>query len=236
MRRNGILVHWGNGKVARINKDGTIDKRYKAGKELKGERKPTRKKTAKRTTKKKSSTEINKFGVVVATFAMSVIPGAMLGDWFVYNTAQPYQNARPFDSNDSLVPEYTQLPNEPKEYNLDNLGGIKEYMRDTFKGNYQLACKIMYGESHGNPGHVNATKFEHSVGLFQINLAEEYGFGWKVHWDKVPGSGLAEKTIWLQNPKNNIDLAYEMSSGGTSWGAWSAYTSGSYAKFTEECK
>jgi len=119
--------------------------------------------------------------------------------------------------------------------NPRTLDEIKNYIRYKFGENYQVACMIAYGEGLLT-NWVDKTPLEYSVGIFQINLAGAYGHGWKVHWDKVQGETLEEKTAWLLVPKNNVDLAYTMSKGGTDWGQWSAYTNGSYKKFAEECK
>lgn len=112
---------------------------------------------------------------------------------------------------------------------------IKDYMRYKFGDNYSTACMVAYGESLRSNS-INSSPVEYSVGIFQINLAGAYGHGWKVHWDKVPGETLQEKTDWLQIPKNNVDLAYRMSKGGTDFDQWVAFTNGSYLNFKENCK
>jgi hypothetical protein len=73
-------------------------------------------------------------------------------------------------------------------------------------------------------------KGECSIGLFQINLAEDGCKGRKVHWDKAEGETLEEKIAWLKVPANNIKVArqiYEESG----FKPWSTYTNGSYQNF-----
>jgi len=119
--------------------------------------------------------------------------------------------------------------------NFQYVQEVKAYMRYKFKDNYKTACMVAYGESLGNRYGINSSPVEYSVGTFQINLADNYGQGRKIHWDKVPGSSLKEKTDWLQNPINNIDLAFTMSDGGTNWFAWSAFTNKSYLRHADKC-
>lgn len=73
-------------------------------------------------------------------------------------------------------------------------------------------------------------KGECSIGLFQINLAEDACRGKKVHWDKVPGETLEEKIAWLKVPENNIKIAREIYEA-RGFKPWSTYTSGSYKNF-----
>lgn len=111
-----------------------------------------------------------------------------------------------------------------------------EYIKHVFGKNWETACMVAYGESLRNTKGINSSPVEYSVGVFQINLARGYGLGEKVHWDKVQGSTLEEKTEWLQNWKNNIDLAHVMSNGGTNWGQWSAFSNSSYLLHEGACK
>jgi len=79
-----------------------------------------------------------------------------------------------------------------------------------FKWDCQLAIAIAKCESGLNNQAVLSSKVEHSVGLFQINLAKNYGQGKYVHWDKAQGNTLGEKQMWLENPENNIEVAYRI--------------------------
>lgn len=81
-----------------------------------------------------------------------------------------------------------------------------------------------------DPFAVNSTEIEHSVGLFQINLAKDYGNGKHVHWDKVPGENLKEKELWLQNPYNNALIARQIYNG-QGLHAWSVYNDGKYKTY-----
>ena len=70
-----------------------------------------------------------------------------------------------------------------------------------------LAIKIAKCESSLNNLAINLTGADHSVGLFQINIAGSLA-------KNRPTEG------WLLNYKNNIDYAYQMSKGGTDWSPW----------------
>jgi hypothetical protein len=118
--------------------------------------------------------------------------------------------------------------------NPQTLEEKKDYIRYKFGDNYQLACAVAYGEGLRSNG-TNSSPVEYSVGTFQINLAEDYGHGSKVHWDKVGGNNLDEKEAWLQVPKNNIDLAFVMSSGGEDFNQWGAFSDGSYLEYLGDC-
>lgn len=93
-----------------------------------------------------------------------------------------------------------------------------------------LAIAISKCESGLRSQALLSSKVEHSVGLFQINLAKNYGQGKHVHWDKAQGYSLEEKQAWLENPENNIGVAYKI------WQAqgfrpWSCFTSLKFEKY-----
>ncbi len=107
---------------------------------------------------------------------------------------------------------------------------IDAYIKHIFGKDAKIALAVNRGEC--NPANkkyphcLNVSEIEHSVGLFQINLITP-GTGKKVHWDKVPGKTLEEKEHFLQDPMNNVLIAYKIFKD-SGWQAWSAYTNGSY--------
>lgn len=117
---------------------------------------------------------------------------------------------------------------------------VKAYLRSIFGSKANLAWAIAQNECNSsrkewpvcvNSWGDNPNRGEHSVGLFQINIARAEGKGAKVHWDKIPaGNTLGEKEVWLSDWKNNILTAYVVSQGGMNWTPWSAYLSGAYRK------
>ena len=257
MNRKPIIMGSNPTKIAmRYNKDGTLDRRYKmarriiaegkeeywdavpiSGKALpKVQKKATKKSNigarARRKAKNKSLPIYERAVYwIVGAFLTYIIflapmPHSKGMDASLYKTAYA-GGERVIESNLEASRVYLENPR--------TLDEIKNYIRYKFGENYQVACMIAYGEGLLT-NWVDKTPLEYSVGIFQINLAGAYGHGWKVHWDKVQGETLEEKTAWLLVPKNNVDLAYTMSKGGTDWGQWSAYTNGSYKKFAEECK
>lgn len=79
------------------------------------------------------------------------------------------------------------------------------------------------------PGCVLSTKVEHSVSVFQINIAKEQGKGPWVHWAKIPGETLEEKQEWLGSPFNATLVAFKIySDSGNKFTAWSGYNNGCY--------
>jgi hypothetical protein len=116
---------------------------------------------------------------------------------------------------------------------------VQAYLKQIFGSKWKIAWAVAQNECNSKrkewPVCVNSwgtqNTGEHSVGMFQINLARGEGKGAKVHWDKIPaGNTLGEKEVWLGNWKNNILTAYVVSQGGTNWNPWTAYTSGAYLK------
>lgn len=98
------------------------------------------------------------------------------------------------------------------------------------KDDYRIAYAIANAESHLHPDRVHSDEHEHSVGLFQINIAKNNGEGPWVHWSKIPGNDLQEKTEWLQDPDNNILMA-KFIYGSSGWWPWSVFKSGAYKIF-----
>lgn len=118
---------------------------------------------------------------------------------------------------------------------------IMKEIVNVFGDDAPRAIAVAKAESGLNPNRENKGKAgslpkipnykgECSIGLFQINLASDGCSGHKVHWNKVPGNNLEEKIAWLKVPENNIKFAYEelYLPQGKKFGAWSAFTNGSY--------
>lgn len=107
-----------------------------------------------------------------------------------------------------------------------------------FGSQWKIAIAVAEAECNSNrkdwPRCINSwgetsTTGEYSVGWGQINLARMGGKGNKVHWDKIPGDSLSQKTLWLQDPENNLFAMHLVWLGrGKSFSAWSAFTSGNY--------
>lgn len=117
---------------------------------------------------------------------------------------------------------------------------IIEYIVEVFGEDSVKALGIAKAESGFNPnkegihraGHYSWSsptyKGECSIGLFQINLAEDGCEGKWVHASKVPGKTFQEKIDWLKVPENNIMFAKENIFDNSGWSPWSTYTNGSY--------
>ena len=73
-------------------------------------------------------------------------------------------------------------------------------------GEAVMAASIAMAESGGNPNAISPTN---DYGLWQIN-----------------GSHGAQATL---NPLGNAEAAVSISGNGSSWGAWTTYTSGAYS-------
>jgi hypothetical protein len=217
-----IAISAGGNVMFRLNKDGTLDQRYAAGKRFArydAERGIISKKIKKQARKRRVQRKVNKgIGWLEKLLGISMMVGAVVllicdfskgGDASLFRTASAKEPA-------SVSYEVTGK----KAYleNPQTLAEIKDYMRFKFGGNYQVACMVAYGESLRNPKATSSKPLECSTGVFQINIKDGYCLGNKVHWDKVVGASLEDKIAWLQNPKNNIDLAYKMSDKGTNWG------------------
>lgn len=109
---------------------------------------------------------------------------------------------------------------------------IEEKILEVFGDEGDLMIAIMKAEHRGtvNSTAVNSTEVEHSVGLFQINLADGFGNGRHIHWDKVKGETLREKEDWLKVPKNNIAVA-KIIRDAQGLSAWSVYLNGLYKTY-----
>lgn len=70
----------------------------------------------------------------------------------------------------------------------------------------------MLAESGGNCSAISRTN---DYGCFQINAPSH------PQWT----------TDQLLNYQTNIDAAFQVSSGGTNWNAWTTFTSGAYLKY-----
>lgn len=121
-------------------------------------------------------------------------------------------------------------PEEPgREPREEFENEYEEVIYKVFGEDYEIMYAIAQAEHAGtiNPKAVNSTEVEHSVGLFQINLAKEYGNGKRVHWDKVPGDTLEEKEEWLTDPYNNAVIA-RVIRASSGLNAWSVYKNDRY--------
>lgn len=81
----------------------------------------------------------------------------------------------------------------------------------------QIASAVAMGESGGdtnalNPGHGGS---EYSVGLWQINLLAHPQY----------------TEAQMKDPLQNAKAMYAISSGGTNWNPWGAYTNGRYLSY-----
>lgn len=104
---------------------------------------------------------------------------------------------------------------------------INTYMKTIFGENYNMAHAVQQVEcSDRNPAYPKCINrnlpIEYSCGIFQINI--------KAHWNKIPvGKTYQEKCDYLNNPYNNILVAYKIFSD-QGFQPWSGYTSGRYLK------
>lgn len=105
----------------------------------------------------------------------------------------------------------------------------EEVIYKVFGEDYEIMYAIAQAENGGNlrSDAVNSTEVEHSVGLFQINIAKKYGQGKRVHWDKIPGDTLEEKEEWLKDPENNAVIA-RVIRASSGLNAWSVYKNERY--------
>lgn len=93
----------------------------------------------------------------------------------------------------------------------------------------RILAAVAYPESSYNTEAELITPYEHSVGLFQINM--------KAHWDKlIRWTGSRDPAVWrkwLMNPENNIFAAAEVyKSQGL--GAWTVYKKGTYIPYLDK--
>lgn len=232
MTKDTIILYYSGAKL-RYNKDGSIDKRYKRGKEM-----LSRTDGVVRVGKSIPRRRIKKRKEKVWERVLEWVGGLF---YAIVLIASIFKRET-FDASLFITP--TPRPVSALEFNLESkkaylenpvtIEETKDYMRYKFGDNYKVACMVAYSEGLVS-NRVNSTPYERSVGTFQINLADNFGQGTRIHWNKVPGETLEAKEAWLKVRKNNIDLAYKMSKGGTDWHQWSGYTNGSYLKHEEKC-
>jgi hypothetical protein len=121
-------------------------------------------------------------------------------------------------------------------------GGSREaYMRmlytQGFRGkSLETAFAVSMAESHLDPGATGDVKLQDakwgpSYGLFQIRSLK--------HWQNYDGKGSHDQYrdgSRLRDPKYNIRAAWEKSSHGKSWKAWSTYTGGQFIKYLDDAQ
>jgi hypothetical protein len=86
-----------------------------------------------------------------------------------------------------------------------------------------LVARIAMGESSGNPTAFNGVGRDQSYGLMQINMLGEMGP------ERRSQFGISSNEE-LNDPLTNMKAAHAIYKQ-QGWGAWGAYTNGSYAKF-----
>lgn len=90
-----------------------------------------------------------------------------------------------------------------------------------------VAVAVALAESGGNPSAHNATPPDDSYGLWQINMLGNLGPARRATFGLNSNSQLFDPAV-------NAKAALAISSGGTSWGAWSTYTNGAYRAHLDE--
>ena len=106
----------------------------------------------------------------------------------------------------------------------------KDFIKETFGDEWEVAYAIAMAESHMNPDRVHKDDIEWSIGLFQINIRKGNGEGAKVHWDKIPGDTGEEKEAWLKVPENNI-LTAKFIYGSSGFYPWTVFKNGVYLDY-----
>lgn len=111
---------------------------------------------------------------------------------------------------------------------------IKESIKEAFGKDWRVAYAIALAEHSGSidPMAINSTEVENSVGVFQINIARNFGNGAWVHWNKIPGDTLEEKEEWLKDIDNNVMMA-RFIYGTSGFSQWATYKNGKYKEFLE---
>jgi len=94
----------------------------------------------------------------------------------------------------------------------------------------RTATAIAKAESNLNPNAMLVSAVECSVGVYQINLADNYCNGKWIHANSVPGDTIEAKIEWLKEPDNNIALAKRIYNE-QGFHPWSTFTSGSYRRY-----
>lgn len=130
----------------------------------------------------------------------------------------------------------TSLVNSSPDFTAHGIpgGNAASYMKmlyaQGFRGRaLQTAFAVSMAESHGNPsahGDINLqdAKWGPSIGLFQIRSLKD----WK-KYDNPNRDGSR-----LNNPKYNIQAAWNISHGGKNWKPWSTYTGGEYVRYLDD--
>jgi hypothetical protein len=154
-------------------------------------------------------------------YASDEVPGEQVPTETASPTASPTPTAR---VEKAVVATSTPRPVE----HVDKT--IQEQIEEVFGQEASLALAIFRCESGLNPKALKSDNIEHSVGIAQINIASHRGRGKKVHWAKVPGETVEEKTAWLMESSNNIKTAKRIQSK-SGWGAWSTFKNGCYKKY-----
>jgi hypothetical protein len=88
---------------------------------------------------------------------------------------------------------------------------------------------IAMAESSNNPRAHNpdATTGDNSYGLFQINMLDKPGY--MMGQERRQRWGIENEDLW--DPETNVDIAVQMSRGGTKFEDWSVFNSGKYLEF-----
>jgi len=109
---------------------------------------------------------------------------------------------------------------------------LKVQMKAVFGSEWRIAYAVAEAECNSRrvewPKCKLSWEKEHSIGWFQINIAQEEGYGKKVHWDKIPGQTLEQKEAWLNDPFNNIIMANVIKERSNGFTDWTAFTNGNY--------
>lgn len=129
----------------------------------------------------------------------------------------------------------TPVAEKPGQFSEQDLIDVLKFVG--FEGKaLRQAWAVAMKESTGRPKthNDNPRTGDNSYGLFQINMKGSLGP------DRLERYGL-ESYKDLFDPRTNAKIAYQMSKGGTNWGAWGigpdAYnggTTGSYYKWLEQ--
>lgn len=124
---------------------------------------------------------------------------------------------------------------------LTQVEEIKRELAIKFGFDAPIAWGVMRAESNRNwvsgdelvTNSIYRTKWECSIGLFQINVASDFCVGDYIHGWKVPGDSVLQKMEWLKSPINNIEIAHQIweKQGFT---AWSVYNDGRYKQYVGE--
>ena len=166
--------------------------------------------------------ELLRLFVFIVLFLSIVLP---VNNWL--NTSE---TITVMASTPQETPEPVAIPVGQATTDVSGSGGYLCFEKDA-----EIMEAIALAEHRGsiNPEAVNSTEVEHSVGVFQINLAREYGNGRWVHWAKVPGDTLEEKAEWLKDPHNNCEIAkiIKDTQGLT---AWSVYSDQKYLEYLND--